>query len=209
MVPPTSGTAGEREILHAWLGQHRDAVLWKIEGLDAVQVRRPMTRPTGTNLLGLVKHLAGMEAAWLCAPFGRKTDPMPWYEGERAWQGDDMWARHDESADFIATLYRRTCASADQTINALDLDATGTRWTGEEISLRYALITMVGETARHAGHADILRELIDGTIGAFRDNPYADGTDEEFWQNYLARMRAGTAAVDTGTGEPSGEMPPR
>jgi hypothetical protein len=134
---------------------------------------------------------------------------MPWYEGERAWQGDDMWARHDESADFIATLYRRTCASADETIDALDLDATGTRWTGEEISLRYALITMVGETARHAGHADIVRELIDGTIGAFRDNPYADGTDEEFWQNYLARMRAGTAAVDTGTGEPSGEVPPR
>ncbi|WP_272956112.1 DUF664 domain-containing protein [Actinopolymorpha rutila] len=67
---------------------------------------------------------------------------------------------------------------------------TGTRWSGETISLGYALTTMVGETARHAGHADIVRELLDGTIGAFREQPYADGSATEFWRDYLARMQS-------------------
>ena len=180
-------TAGEKEILYATLELHRDAMRWKLEGLDDADLRRPMTHPTGTNLLGLVKHLAGMEASWLCGPFGRETEPMPWYEGDHP--GDDMWAAPDESTSYIVGLYRRTCAVADQTISDLALADTGKRWTGETISLGYALITMVGETARHTGHADIVRELIDGTIGAFREQPYADGSATEFWRAYRARMQ--------------------
>lgn len=194
-------SGSEKEALHDNLARHRDAMLWKLEGLTDAELRRPMTRPTGTNLLGLVKHLAGMEASWLCGPFGRETEPMPWYEGDHP--GDDMWASRDESAEFITGLYRRTCAAADRTINDLDLDALGTRWTGETILLRYALVTMVGETARHTGHADIVRELIDGTIGAFRDEPYADGSATEFWESFLARMKAGQGDSIGDSGAPS------
>lgn len=68
-------TGGEKESLHASLDGHRDAVLWKLDGLDDEQLRRPMT-PSGTNLLGLVKHLAVVEYGWFCQTFGREVEPF-------------------------------------------------------------------------------------------------------------------------------------
>ncbi|MEQ4723631.1 DinB family protein [Nonomuraea sp. B19D2] len=154
-------TGGEKESLHASLDRHRDAVLWKVEGLDEEQARRPMT-PSGTSLLGLVKHLAAVEYGWFCQTFGREVEPL-WFAPE-----EDMEIRPEESAEQIVAFYRRARAAADRAINALDLETTGTSWAGETVSMRWVLIHMIEDTARHAGHMDILRELIDGAVGDHR-----------------------------------------
>lgn len=151
----------EKTSLHASLDRHRDVVLWKLEGLDDEQLRRPMT-PSGTNLLGLVKHLAGVEYQWFGQTYGRETEPL---ETDPV---ADMHARpHETTADIVA-FYQRARTASDQLVEELDLDALGTAWFGEQVSLRRVLIGMVEETARHAGHMDILRELIDGATGSHR-----------------------------------------
>ncbi|MGX1880687.1 DinB family protein [Streptomyces sp. NPDC055287] len=156
-------TGGEKESLHVSLDRHRDAVLWKLDGLDDEQLRRPMT-PSGTNLLGLVKHLATVEYGWFCTPFGRESEPL-WFDPE-----EDMAAADNESTADIVAFYGRARAAADRAIAELDLDTLGTSWSGNTVSLRWVLIHMLEDTARHAGHMDIVRELIDGATG---DSPGA------------------------------------
>jgi uncharacterized damage-inducible protein DinB len=152
---------GEKESLHIALDRHRDAILWKLDGLGDADVRRQMT-PSGTSLLGLVKHLASVEYGWFCSTFGRDTEPLPPVADEP--NADFRIGVTETTADILA-FYERARAAADQVINELDLDATGKPWFGDEVSLRWVLIHMVEETARHAGHADICRELIDGMVG--------------------------------------------
>jgi len=156
-------TGGEKESLHASLNRHRDAVLWKLEGLDDEQVRRVMT-PSGTNLLGLVKHLASVEYGWFCSTFGREVEPL-WFD---PFSEEDMSAAPGETTQQIVAFYGRARAAADRTIAELSLDDLGTSWNGTTVSLRWVLIRMVEETARHAGHMDIVRELIDGGAGDHR-----------------------------------------
>ncbi|AVH56771.1 MULTISPECIES: DinB family protein [Streptomyces] len=156
-------TGGEKESLHASLNRHRDAVLWKLEGLDDEQVRRVMT-PSGTNLLGLVKHLASVEYGWFCSTFGREVEPL-WFD---PFKNEDMSAGQGETTEQIVAFYGRARAAADRTISELSLDELGTSWNGTTVSLRWVLIHMVEDTARHAGHMDILRELIDGRTGDHR-----------------------------------------
>jgi uncharacterized damage-inducible protein DinB len=151
----------EKESLHVSLDRHRDVVLWKLEGLNDEQLRRPMT-PTGTNLLGLVKHLAAVEYGWFCETFGRETEALPFDPDE---PDADMRAEPDESAADIVAFYGRARVAADRVIDELDVDAIGTAWFGDSVSMRWVLIHMIEETARHAGHMDILRELIDGATG--------------------------------------------
>jgi uncharacterized damage-inducible protein DinB len=157
-------TGDEKESLHVSLDRHRDAVLWKLEGLDDTELRRAMT-PSGTSLLGLVKHLASVEYSWFCQTFGRQTEPLPPVDDDPE---ADMRARPDETTEDILAFYGRARGAADQVIDELDIEATGTAWSGATVSLRWVLIHMVEETARHAGHVDILRELIDGVAGDHR-----------------------------------------
>jgi uncharacterized damage-inducible protein DinB len=157
-------TGDEKTSLQASLDRHRDAVLWKLEGLGDADLRRPMT-PSGTNLLGLVKHLAAVEYGWFCQTFGRAIEPLPFDEND---ENADLQVRPDETTQDILAFYARARAAADQAIAALDLEQTGTAWFGDAVSLRWVLIHMVEETARHAGHVDILRELIDGSTGDHR-----------------------------------------
>jgi uncharacterized damage-inducible protein DinB len=157
-------TGGEKQSLQVSLDRHRDAVLWKLEGLDDAALRRAMV-PSGTSLLGLVKHLASVEYGWFCETFGRQTEPLPDVEED---PNADMAARPDETTQEILAFYGRARAAADRVIEELELDAIGTAWFGEAVSLRWVLIHMVEETARHAGHIDILRELIDGMTGDHR-----------------------------------------
>ncbi|MDQ3592439.1 MAG: DinB family protein [Actinomycetota bacterium] len=159
-------TGGEKESLHASLRRHRDAVTWKLEGLDGEQLRREMT-PSGTSLLGMVKHLAAVEYGWFCHTFGRETEPLPLVDDDPM---ADMRAGPDETTDDILAFYARAQAAADQVIDELDVEHIGTSWAGEQVSMRWVLIHMVEETARHAGHVDILRELIDGAAGDHRTN---------------------------------------
>ncbi|MBA3620705.1 MAG: DinB family protein [Euzebyales bacterium] len=154
-------TGEEKTSLHISLDRHRDVVLWKLEGLDDEQLRSPMT-PSGTSLLGLVKHLAAVEYGWFCDTFGRETEPLPFDEDDP--EADLRVAPSESTADVLA-FYGRARAAADHVIDDLDVDDLGTAWFGAGVSLRWVLIHMVEETARHAGHMDILRELIDGTTG--------------------------------------------
>jgi uncharacterized damage-inducible protein DinB len=160
-------TGGEKESLHVSLDRHRDAVLWKLEGLDDEALRRAMV-PSGSNLLGLVKHLAAVEYAWFCQTFGRETEPLPFVEED---PNADLRVEPHETTEDILAFYGRARAAADRVIDELDMEATGTAWYGATVTLRWVLIHMVEETARHAGHVDILRELIDGMVG---DHNYSD-----------------------------------
>jgi hypothetical protein len=184
-------------------------MLWKLEGLSDADIRRPMT-PTATNLLGLVKHLTGIETNYLGETFGRPAIdvPQPWWEDGSWMDGADMYATPGESTEYIVDLYRRACAHADRTIAELDLDHIATTpHTGETLTLRQALVVMILETGRHAGHADIVRELIDGSVGGREESAFGatpdrpQGPNEAQWKEYHDRVAASSAAAD----QPSNE----
>jgi uncharacterized damage-inducible protein DinB len=180
-----------KEDLHRYLRAAREALLWKLDGLSEYDIRRPMT-PTGTNLLGLVKHVASVELGYLGDTFDRPSDePLPWFEDD-AEPNADMWATADESREQIVGLYKRAWAYSDATIDTLTLDATGhvSWWPGDrnEVTLHRILVHMIAETDRHAGHADIVRELIDGAAGLRDgDDDLAPG-DQAWWDDYRSRL---------------------
>jgi uncharacterized damage-inducible protein DinB len=164
MVLRVPFTGGEKESMRVALDRHRDAVLWKLEGLGDDDLRRPMTQ-SGTNLLGLVKHLAAVEYGWFCDTFGRPTEPLPFDEDD---PDADLRIRPDETTEDVLAFYARARAAADEVIAEVGIEENGTAWFGDPVSMRWVLIHMVEETARHAGHVDILRELIDGMAGDHR-----------------------------------------
>ncbi|MGD9530256.1 DinB family protein [Pseudonocardia sp.] len=162
--------------LHAALRAGREAVVWKLDGLSEYDARRPLL-PSGTNLVGLVKHLAGVEAGYFGSTFGRPfPEHLPWFADD-AQPEDDMWARPGESRDDLVALYRRVWAHADATIEALGLDARGEvpHWPEprRHVTLGQVLVHVVAETHRHAGHADAVRELVDGAAGRHPGDPNA------------------------------------
>jgi hypothetical protein len=182
-----------KEILHQALRENRAGLRAKLEGLPEFGLRRPLT-PTGTNLLGLVKHLAGIEYGYLGDSFGRPpAQQLPWVADGSVWDGADMWATPEESSDDVLRLYGDACAHSDLTIAELDLDAPGrVPWWDEaraHTTLGTLLVRVLVDTARHAGQADVVRELIDGRAG---DDHDLQG-DQQWWDDYLARV---TAAAD-------------
>jgi uncharacterized damage-inducible protein DinB len=190
-----------KDHLRNYLQIARDALLWKIDGLSEYDVRRPLT-PTGTNLLGLVKHVASVELGYFGDIFGRPSDePLPWY-AEDAEPNADMWATADETREQIIGLYHRAWAHADATIDALPLDAPGRvpHWPDEraQVTLHQILVHVIAETHRHAGHADVVRELIDGTVGLRVDNDNMAEGDEAWWADYQARLESAARAAGTG-----------
>jgi uncharacterized damage-inducible protein DinB len=175
--------------LRRYLQLAREAVLWKLEGLAEYDVRRPMT-PTGTNLLGLVKHLAYIELGYFGATFGRPYDgPQPWLE-EDVDPTADLWATAEESPETIVALYRRAWQHADATIDALELGSVGAVpwWPAGEVTLHRVLVHVIAETNRHAGHADIVRELIDGSAGLRPDAVNLPDVDAGWWAGYRERL---------------------
>lgn len=181
----------QKSDLRRYLQQARDVMLWKLDGLSDYDIRRPLT-PTGTNLLGMVKHLSGCEIGYFGYTFGRPlADPPPW-----AWPNPDpmtdMWATAEESRDYIVGWYRKSWAHADETFDAMDLDTIGhvPWWQGErsEVNLHRILVHMTAETHRHAGHADIVRELIDGSAGLRADASNLPSRDLAWWEDYRTRL---------------------
>jgi hypothetical protein len=167
-VQQVTGMSIVKDDLWSRLRRGRATMIDRVEGLSEYDLRRPMT-PTGTNLLGLVKHLAGEEYGYLGEVFDRPAPVRPsWFRDDPTIE-IDMWATADESSSYIAEVYRQATRHADETIRELDLESPGTvpHW-GENgrTTLASMLVLMVGETAQHAGHADIVRELIDGVVGA-------------------------------------------
>jgi uncharacterized damage-inducible protein DinB len=176
--------------LHDYLQEAREALLWKLDGLSEYDIRRPLTL-TGTNLLGLVKHLAGVESGYFGETFGRPFgEPLSWLHDD-AEPNADMWATADESCGQIVGLYQRVWAHSDATIDTLALDAIGRVpwWPGErEVTLHRILVHVIAETHRHAGHADIVRELIDGAAGLRKVDGNLPPGDRVWWENYRTRL---------------------
>ncbi len=176
-----------KDDLIRYLQQGREVLLWKLDGVSEYDVRRPLV-PSATNLLGIVKHVAAVEAGYLGDVFGRPfPEELPWAEDD-AEPGADMWATPDESRESITDLYRRVWAHSDDTITTLDLDAIGfvPWWPADRQrpSLHRVLVHLIAETQRHAGHADIVRELIDGAIGHRAD---VSNLDERMdWEAHYA-----------------------
>ncbi|MFZ4718458.1 MAG: DinB family protein [Ilumatobacteraceae bacterium] len=186
--------------LHGYLKTAREALLWKLDGLSEYDVRRPMT-PTGTNLLGIVKHVASVESVYLGETFGRPSgEQLPWFADD-AEPNADLWVPADETREDIVGLYRRVWANSDATVDALSLDDVGeVPWWPEDrrrVTLHRILVHITTETHRHAGHADIVRELIDGATGirAESDNMWA-GDEPDYWATYCARVEAAARAAD-------------
>jgi hypothetical protein len=182
-----------KEDLLAYLRMRRADLLGKLDGLDEYGVRRPMT-PTGTNLLGLVKHVAYVQLGYLGEVFGRPCGrAYPW-EGDGAEPDSDMWASAAEGRDEIVELYRLSAAHGDATVEALPLDAVGeVPWWPEahrRPTLHTVLVHLCVEIARHAGHADIVRELIDGAAGMSAGNTNLPERDTARWAAHRARIEA-------------------
>ncbi|MEY2472555.1 MAG: hypothetical protein QOK28_1884 [Actinomycetota bacterium] len=185
----------EKALLLTHLRLVQQDLLWKLEGLSDEQLRRPMTK-TGTNLVGIVKHLAGVTAEYLCSSFGREREYFPWEaDDSELWYGGDMWAMpHESPADIIA-CYRRACDAAVASIEALDLDATGKHHVGVTVSLRWMILTVLNDTLRHCGHADIVREMVDGRVG-MSELLTQTVDDDEYWEKFHARMAGELSAED-------------
>ena len=197
MVVPT-GAESSKAVLHRYLRSAREALLWKLDGLSEYDVRRPLTT-TGTNLLGLVKHVASVGSGYFGFVFDRPfPETLPWF-AEGAEVNADMWATAEESRAQIVGLWERVWGHADATIEALNLDAAGRVpwWPGERatVTLHQILVHMLAEIARHAGHADILREQIDGSAGLNQQRSNLPDKDAEWWAAYVARVEEAALAA--------------
>ncbi|UKA62571.1 DinB family protein [Arthrobacter sp. FW306-04-A] len=183
----------DKEVLLRYLRSRRSELLAKLDGLDEYNVRRPMT-PTGTNLLGLVKHVASVELEYFGEVFGRPSGrDLPWLADE-AEADADLWVPPEETREEIIELHHFSAEHSDATIEALPLDAPGeVPWWSEErrrVTLHQILVHMCVETGQHLGHADILRELIDGSAGKGPTDLNLSQRSTEEWAAHRARIEA-------------------
>ncbi|MBP1134369.1 putative damage-inducible protein DinB [Arthrobacter sp. PvP023] len=183
----------DKATLHRYLRTRRADLLAKLDGLDEYDARRPLT-PTGTNLLGLVKHVASVELGYFGEVFARPSQRnLPW-DAEDAEPDADMWAGPEETREQIIELHRFSAEHSDATIDALPLDAPGeVPWWPEErrhVTLHQILVHMCVETAQHVGHADILRELIDGSAGQRPGDPNLTTRTPAEWAAHRSRIDA-------------------
>jgi hypothetical protein len=179
-----------REVLLEYLQSARERVVSRVDGLSEFDAHRPLT-PSGTNLLGLVKHLASMEWTYLGSCVGRPRDPeLTWIADGSIWEGADMWATATETTTELLTLYREVWEASDAAVRELGLDAPAHMawWPAErrDSTLGVVLVRMLEETGQHAGHADIVRELVDGR-GPDDADSYGDAT---YWADHVARIQA-------------------
>jgi hypothetical protein len=181
-----------KDTLHEELQFTRQALVWKLDGLSEYDIRRPLT-VTGTNLLGLVKHMATWEARYLGEIFARPfPEPLPrWQDAD----GSDLWVTPDETRDQVIEFYRRAWAHADSTIKELPLDAPGhvPWWPRPDVKLFTMIVHVLNDTTRHAGHADILREQLDGRTGVAAG--YADPIDTAAREAHWAKVEEAARAA--------------
>jgi len=195
----------DKAILHSYLRTRRSDLLGKLDGLSEYDARRPMT-PTGTNLLGLVKHVASVELGYFGDVFGRPSGvELPWFADDAA-PDADLWVTADETREQIIELHRLSAAHSDATIEALPLDARGEVpwWAGErrDVTLHQILVHMCVETAHHLGHADILRELIDGTAGQRPGDPNLSHRTPDEWARHCGAIEAAARQASTAGDRP-------
>ena len=182
----------QKQILHDYLRQRRGELLAKLDGLSDYDARRPLT-PTGTNLAGLVKHVASVQLGYFGVVFDRPSAPLPW-EAPGSLEDDDMWLQEGESVADVVAFHHRSAEHADATIESLELESPGlVPWWPDDrrrVTLGRILVHNVAEVARHAGHADILRESLDGAIGNGSSDPNIPGRTTDEWATFSARIEA-------------------
>ena len=186
-----------KEYLHDDLRWVRETMLWKLDGLSEYDVRRPLTA-TGTNLLGLVKHLSVWEARYFGEVFDRPfPEPLPRWDDASA-HSEEMWATEHETRAEIIDRYRRAWEHSDATIDALPVDAPGhvPWWPHPDVKLFNVMVHILTETNRHAGHADILREQIDGALGTHAQGSTLLEDDVAHWERHRARIEQAARAAD-------------
>ena len=178
-----------KTVLHDSLREVRSNLVAKLDGLGEYDVRRPMT-PTGTNLLGLVKHVGVASLGYLTIVFNRD----PGMDVVAMWGPDDeeLWVKPTESRQSILDLYAYAAQVSDDTIEALDLDSPGlVPWWPmdiQHVTLGRILVHLIQEISRHAGHADIVRELIDGQAGRYPDDPSMTVRTEDQWATHWSQI---------------------
>ncbi|RBY81409.1 hypothetical protein DQ239_02135 [Blastococcus sp. TF02-09] len=175
--------------LRTYLQEGRDVLVFKLDGLPEYDARRPLT-PTGTNLLGLLKHLAYVEMGYFGPVFGRRVPEVEAWMAEEGEPNSDMWATEEESRADVLALYRRAWALTDATVAELPLDAGGRVpwWSRPEVTLHRVLVHVIAETHRHAGHADIVRELVDSSVGNQGVGDNLPERDADWWRDYRGNL---------------------
>lgn len=194
----TDSTGSLKPILHRYLRKERDALLATLDGLDERQIRWPLT-PTGTNLLGVIKHTASVSLGYFGETFGRDhRQSLPWFDDD-AEVNDDMWATAEESREHIVALYQASAREADATIEALELESVGRVpwWRADraDVTLGQILVHMIAETAHHAGHADIVREML---VGSATTDPNLPDWTTKRWASYREQLEAIAEAAGRG-----------
>ncbi|MER7246526.1 DinB family protein [Kribbella sp. NPDC000426] len=156
-------TAGEREVLEAFLDSHRQVTVDKLRGLSEADARRRLV-PSETTPIGLVKHLTGVERNWFQhIVAGHPRDEIP---GESR-GGPDSWQVSDgETVAAVIAAFEQACAESRRITADLPPDHQVPHPAGGQVTLRWIYLHLLREHARHNGHADILREQLDGTTGA-------------------------------------------
>ena len=177
--------------LRHYLQSERETLMWKLEGLSERDLRMPRT-PTGTNLIGIVKHMANVEIGYFGDTFGRAWPTPEERVSEQQFADDpqaDWYATEDETCAQIADLYRRVWTFADATLDDLPLEATGrVPWwdpDSNEVSLGQIVTHVLVDLTRHVGHADILREGIDGAAGLRSD---VSNLPDQDWPAYVDKL---------------------
>ncbi|MDY0891668.1 DinB family protein [Frigoribacterium sp. CFBP9030] len=188
----------EKETLQRYLSKQRADLLGKLDGLGEYDIRRPLV-PSGTNLLGLVKHVASVQLGYLGEVMGRPADrDVPWLS-ETSEPEADLWATADETKEAVVEFARYSATHADATVDALDLDSPSlVPWWPEgrrDVTLHSILVHLCVETARHAGHADLLRELVDGRLGNGAGDPNVPERDGAGWRSHHDRVEAAALAA--------------
>ena len=159
-------SAGELEMLTGWLEHHRGILVWKCEGLTAEQLRQRAVPPSTLSLLGLVRHMADVERGWFRQVFLGEDVPALYADEDADFNDVDQ----ADPAEALAAFERECAVSRQVVADAPSLDALSKRVaepTGESWSLRWIATHMIEEYARHNGHADLLRERVDGTTGYY------------------------------------------
>ncbi|WP_166376063.1 DinB family protein [Aeromicrobium phragmitis] len=181
-----------RSILTRYLDRAHRSVLDAVDGVSEYDLRRPLT-PTGTNLLGLLKHLATVEHGYLVQLPGRSSDAdavITWNDDESMAANAEMWVERSMSSSEVIDLFTAVGAASRSTLEELPLDTPVTvpwwRADNRDTTLGLLAVHVVAETAQHAGHLEILREQLDGRTATAGD----DDRDEEWWNGYVAKIAA-------------------
>ncbi|MFG1777106.1 DinB family protein [Micromonospora sp. NPDC049048] len=167
-IDPTLGpvlarTGDERAVLESFLDFHRGVLLRKLRGLSDADAARRLV-PSATTVAGLVKHLTLVERNWFPCLLAPGPDDVYLSTEEDGLASFTL--TEDDTVERLAAAYEQACARSREVAARFDLDHVVPQPQLGEVSLRWILVHMIEETARHAGHADILRELTDGATGA-------------------------------------------